>query len=75
MDEPRDNPYPPYVLTPEQRRRWDAAEAAARRVAEEIGGNEETVWLATRSLYKSDIPTGPPLETLPEPNTEVPSDN
>ena len=51
--------YPPYVVTDEQKRRWNAAKAMARQLAEEIGGDETTVWLATRSLYKSDIPTGP----------------
>lgn len=68
-----ENPYPPYVVTPEQKRRWDAASAAARNVAAGIGGNERTVWLATRSLYKSDIPTGQAPENL-EPESENPSD-
>ena len=72
MDEGK-TPYPPYVVTPEQQRRWDAAGAAARKVAEEIGGNETTVWLATRSLYKSDIPTGFAPETA-EPDSDNPSD-
>ena len=74
MAEPRDNDYPPYVVTPEQKRRWDAALAAARNIAPAIGGNEQTVWLATRSLYKSDIPTGQSPEKLPEPKPENPSD-
>jgi hypothetical protein len=50
-------------VTDEQKRRWDFAEAMARKVAEEIGGDETTVWLATRSLYKSDIPTDPPSDS------------
>jgi hypothetical protein len=50
-------PYPPYVTTEADRRRWDLSEQAARRVAANIGGDEATIWLATRSLYRSDIPT------------------
>jgi hypothetical protein len=50
-------PYPPAVSTPAERRRWDLAEKAAVSVAESVGGNEVTVYLATRSLYNSDIPT------------------
>ena len=49
--------YPDCVKTPEQRRRWDVARLAPINVAEGIGGDEYTVYLATRSLYKSDIPT------------------
>lgn len=49
--------YPDCVKTPEERRRWDVARLAAINVAEGIGGDEYTVYLATRSLYKSDIPT------------------
>ena len=49
--------YPPYVTTPAERHRWDMARQAALRVAEDIEGDDTTVWLATRSLYNSDIPT------------------
>jgi len=49
--------YPENVKTPEQRKRWDAARLAAIKVTESIGGDEYTVYLATRSLYNSDIPT------------------
>ena len=49
--------YPPYVKTEAERHRWDIASRMAARVAEEIGGDATTVWLATRSLYRSDIPT------------------
>jgi len=48
---------PSYVVTEAERHRWDLAEQTARHVAEDTGGDEATVWLATRSLYKSDIPT------------------
>lgn len=51
--------YPSYVVTDEQKRRWVIAGKAAAKVAAENGGNDATVWLATRSLYNSDIPTGP----------------
>lgn len=49
--------YPHGVETPEQRKRWDAARLAAIKLAEGIEGDEYTVYLATRSLYNSDIPT------------------
>jgi hypothetical protein len=49
--------YPTYVKTEAERHRWDMASQMAARVAEEIGGDATTVWLATRSLYRSDIPT------------------
>ena len=53
----RPGQYPDGVETPEQRKRWDAARLAAIKVAREIEGDEYTVYLATRSLYNSDIPT------------------
>ena len=49
--------YPPYVRTEAERHRWDMASRMAAWVAGEIGGDAATVWLATRSLYRSDIPT------------------
>lgn len=52
--------YPAFVATAEQRRRWDLSRLAAEKTADMIGGNAETVWLATRSIYNSDIPTDPP---------------
>lgn len=52
--------YPDYVQTAEEKRRWDLCREAAEGVRKMVGGNAETVWLATRSLYKSDIPTDAP---------------
>lgn len=49
--------YPDFVRTESERRRWDVSCEAALNVVEQIGGDEVTVMLATRSLYKSDIPT------------------
>ena len=49
--------YPADVRTPAQRHRWNMARRAARAVVQQIGGDEITVLLATRSLYRSDIPT------------------
>jgi hypothetical protein len=60
--------YPRYVQTAEQKRRWRASIAAAEKFAAQSGGDATSVWLATRSLYKSDIPTGG------EPETGDPSD-
>lgn len=51
--------YPSYVVTDEQKHRWDMAGKAAREAAGEIEGDETTIWLATRALYNSDIPTDP----------------
>lgn len=47
--------YPPYVA-PEQRERWDLAEACARRA---LGEDAPTgaVWMGTRAIYGSSIPT------------------
>ena len=57
-DRPRTGrPYPSDVTTGAERRRWDLAERMAVRVAQDIGGDQQTVWLATRSLYNSDSPT------------------
>jgi len=39
------------------------ASRAAVRAAAEIGGDDATIWMATRSLYRSDIPTGVDSET------------
>ena len=49
--------YPDGVRTPEQRKRWDVARLAAIKLAQDIEGDEYTVYLATRSLYNSDVPT------------------
>lgn len=61
--------FPPFVFTEEQKRRWVLSAAAARRVAEQIGGDELTVFLATRSLHNSDIPTDPPDEENDSPGS------
>jgi hypothetical protein len=45
-------------VTAEQRRRCDLAETRAIELANDIGANAEFAWLATRSLYNSDIPMG-----------------
>ena len=45
---------PPYILTPAQLHRWRLSQALARLVFED---NEAAVWAATRSIYKSPIPT------------------
>lgn len=50
-----DPPYPPYVVTSEDQRRWDLAQGIARSIFEEDG--PAAIWLATRSIYKSGLPT------------------
>jgi hypothetical protein len=56
-DSSGEDQYPQIVATPAERHRCDTARQAALRVAEGIEGDETTVWLATGSLYRSDIPT------------------
>jgi hypothetical protein len=62
MEGPQFAPFPGYVQTPEQRRRWEVcADAAATLSAlhEPSGGPDSRfVWVTTRALYNSDIPTG-----------------
>lgn len=55
--------YPPYVRTPEQRRRWDLSEGIARQLFGDV--DEASVWMATRSIYSGDIPT----DAEPRPST------
>lgn len=48
--------YPPYVATPEDRKRWDYAEGIARAMFGDQG--EAAVWGATRAIYADpDLPT------------------
>lgn len=53
--EREDARYPPYVCTPEQRRRWELSEGIARKLFGDI--DEASVWMAARSIYNGDIPT------------------
>jgi hypothetical protein len=58
-------PTPPYVTSPEQRRRWTAARAVATAVADGLGSPGEPldrafIWRGTRVLYFSPIPEDPP---------------
>jgi hypothetical protein len=61
-------PYPPYVRTSEERRRWDICLRTATAMSElcEPSGvaNSQYVWFMTRSFYKSGIPTGTPDDEL-----------
>jgi len=56
-------PYPPYVNTDSERRRWELSEQAAYRLFEDVGADNVLIWTTTRSLYRSDIPTGVPDES------------
>ena len=66
--DPAGTPYPPYVRTDEERRRWDVCVEGAVAYSElcEPGGvaDSQFVWYFTRSIYKSDIPTGTPDDEL-----------
>lgn len=56
---------PPYVITADQQRRWDAAAALAEAMFEDLDPGERAtqVWAATRAMYSSDIPTDDPERT------------
>lgn len=64
-ENPTPNPYPPFVTTADEKRRWDAcAEAADAMFADlEPAQRREQAWSAARVLYNSDIPTGDPVKT------------
>ncbi len=53
---PRAQTYPQYVITAEERRRWDLAEGIAREMFGDV--DEASVWLAARSIYKMPVETG-----------------
>jgi len=43
-----------FVITPDERRRWRLCRSVAESFADEYS---DTIWFASRSLYRSDIPT------------------
>ncbi len=47
--------YPPYVVTSEERRRWDLAAGIARQLFGDV--DEASVWMATRAIFRGGIPT------------------
>jgi hypothetical protein len=49
-------PHPPYVESAEERRRWDLCEAIAEALFGDL--DRASVWMATRAIYRSDLPTG-----------------
>lgn len=55
-------PYPGHIQTPEQRERWDVCAGIVSTMSScfEPSGRPDPrfVWVGTRSLYKSDTPTG-----------------
>jgi len=51
---PRDWAYPAFAVTPAERRRWRLCRAMAESLAD---GDADTLWFASRSIYRSDIPT------------------
>lgn len=63
-DGPLHAPIPPYVQTPEGRDRWTVCAGIVTRLSEllEPSGRADPrfVWVGTRALYNSDIPTGKP---------------
>jgi hypothetical protein len=47
--------YPPYVVGPEERRRWWLAEWIAAELYGDL--DPALVWQATRAIYRSEMPT------------------
>lgn len=47
--------YPPYVVSEEERRRWELSQGIAVELFGDAGGAH--VWQATRAIYYGDIPT------------------
>lgn len=43
-------PYPPYIRTRSERRRWDRAERRARELFGDV--DEANVWMATRAIFR-----------------------
>ena len=49
--------YPPFVVTDDEKRRWDLAAGIAEEIFE-APDDPAAAWMATRALYRSSIPTG-----------------
>ncbi len=47
--------YPPYVVSEEERQRWDLAHGIATELFGDVGPDH--VWMAARSIYQGPIPT------------------
>lgn len=64
---PEDVQYPPYVVTDENRRRWDACIELADAMFQGLdpGQQREQAWSAARVFYFSDAPTGDESEREP----------
>ncbi len=65
-DRNRGYSYPPYVESDDERHRFDLSVLRAVELFEE-GPASETVWMAAREIYKSDIPTDQPEQTFETP--------
>ena len=47
--------YPPYVVSDDERERWDLSLGIATELFGDVGPDH--VWMATRSIYRGPIPT------------------
>jgi hypothetical protein len=65
-DPEHDAGYPPYVVSLEQKRRWDTCEELAEAIFGDLdpGQARAQVWSAVRVYYQSDMPTGDESERL-----------
>lgn len=48
--------YPPYVVTAEEKRRWDLCVAIAQELFEGSEGAAAVLWQTTRVLYHGQLP-------------------
>lgn len=60
-------PFPPYVVTDENKRRWDVCLELAEAMFEDLDPGERAaqVWSAARVYYHSDMATGDESERMP----------
>lgn len=58
--------YPPYVVSLEDKRRWDVCEDLANKMFADLdpAQKREQVWSAIRAYYQSDAPTGDESERI-----------
>lgn len=65
-DDEQAEKYPPYVVTDDERRRWDVCLELAESVFGDLPEAERAtqVWAATRAYYTSPVPTGDESERM-----------
>ncbi len=75
---PKQQHYPPYVITEADQARWDLSMAIAETTIAELGdGTPDTafLWSYARTVYHSELPTGDPAELGEAHEPEAPADD